>query len=196
MRIVLEGLPGAGKTTHATRLAHALQCPLVPEWATLTEAEWQSHPLRAPYYLANDEAKEFMGQLFTGPLVIFDRHYTGALAYGYALTTVRGATRTQGECYEVNFEWYQRCRQTNALTQPTAVLVIDIPPTTSIQRQPRASAGDPVWGDVACLEAMRVYYRHFYSHIEPQVHAVWLDGEQPTEIIYQTLHAEITRLSK
>lgn len=194
MRVVLEGLPGAGKTTQALRLAQAFQCPLIPEWAAFTESDWKQHPLRAPYYLANDEVKDYLGRLFTGPLIIFDRHYTGALAYGYALSAVRGATRAAGEAYDVNLEWYQRGQRERGLTTPEVVFVLDIPPATSIRRQPRASAGDPIWGDAACLDAMRFYYRQFYTLIEPQVHTVWLDGEQPVDEVYRVLSAEITRL--
>jgi thymidylate kinase len=177
MRVVLEGLPGAGKTSHSQQLAQDFGCPLIPEWAGFSEDNWKRHNLRLPYYLANDETKEFLGNLFSERLVLFDRHYTGALAYGYALTTVRGANRSTGECYEENFAWYRRCIQNKTLTPPDYVFVIEISPTASIQRQPRASAGDPIWGDIACLEAMRFYYHQFYALIEPQVQVVWIDGE-------------------
>ena len=193
MRVVLEGLPGAGKTTHSSQLAQEFNCPLIQEWAGLSEAEWQRHPLRAPYYLANDETKEFLGSLFSGRLVLFDRHYAGALAYGYALTAVRGASRATGECYEENFAWYQECIQAQRLTPPDYVFVIDIAPATSLRRQPRASAGDPIWGDTACLEAMRFYYRQFYALIEPHVKTIWLDGERPQSEVYRAIRDQLAR---
>ena len=193
MRIVFEGLPGAGKTSHVQQLASAFALPLVPEWICFTDKQWRSYALCKPFYFANDEVKEFIGRFFTSP-VLFDRHYTGALAYGYALSQVHGPDPLTGESYEENLSWYKHCLAQNRLCQPACVFILDISPDTSLRRQPRAQAFDPIFGDRACLEAMRTYYHIFYTQIEPEVQVFWVDGEGAKTAVYQTLHQHLTAI--
>jgi thymidylate kinase len=191
VRVVFEGLPGAGKTSHVNALAKSLGCPMIAEWVAFPESDWMRYTLREPYYLANDETKEFLGNLFKDSLVLFDRHYTGALAYSYALSVVRHADCSTGECYEQNMSWYRRCMAEHRLSASNVVFWLDISPATSLQRQPRARASDPIWGDVDCLEAMRFYYRQFYALIEPHVKLIHIDAEQPLAQVYHLIETHM-----
>jgi len=179
MRIVLEGLPGSGKTTHAAAIASKFDLPLIPEWVGLTDRAWRDAGPNVPFYFANDELKEVMGRYFSHCPALFDRHYTGALAYGFALTGLHGEAE-DGESYDTNYQWYQHSLEQGKLTRPDLVVMLDISPATSLQRQPRATAFDPLWGDPHALELMRHYYQLFYRQIEPDVQVHWIDAEAST----------------
>ncbi|MCB8982151.1 MAG: hypothetical protein H6657_32520 [Ardenticatenaceae bacterium] len=178
MRIVFEGLPGAGKTELALQLADEFDIPLVPEFACLTEDRWRKFNLKQPFYQANDEAKEFVGNLFLEPLVLFDRHYISTLAYSYSLQICFGQDPLTGENYRLTHQWYQQCLAQNKLSKPNIVFFIDVPPKTSIKRKPNAGLIDYVWGQEKSLSIVRAYYNQFFKIEEPSVKVIRFDGQR------------------
>ncbi len=181
--MVLEGLPGAGKTTLAARLAETLQAALVPEWVGFTDAQWARWPLHQPFYFANDELKETLARLVATPWVVVDRHYASTLVYAWALDGEGQPNPRADESWAGNLRWWREARDAGRLSSPEVTVWLDVAPERSLQRQPRARAFDPLWGDVGRLSAMRRGYAHFFSEIEPQVRLVKVDAEQPPEVV-------------
>jgi thymidylate kinase len=192
MRIVFEGLPGAGKTNLINNLANTLSIPVIPEFACLSESNWRNYRLTKPFYQANDEAKEFIGSLIADKVVFFDRHYASTLAYGYALSACFGSDLASGESYRVNYEWYKRCILDRKLTFPDLVFLIDISPMTSRKRKPNAGKIDYVWGSENSLSAVRFYYRQFYELIEPQVEVILIDGEASEDRVLDSVRQHLS----
>jgi thymidylate kinase len=198
IRVVLEGLPGAGKTTLATRLSQRLECPLVPEWVGFQADGWTRFPLRTPFYFANDELKEQLASYVSQGCVLMDRHYASTLAFAYGLDGEGQPNPRHDESYAGNHAWYRRGLATGALRQADLVLVLDIPPHVSLERQPGARAFDPiVWGEPERLEAIRRFYARFFREEEPSVRVLWLDGTRPpAELFERALTAIHSRLEE
>ncbi|MDY7229492.1 AAA family ATPase [Hyalangium rubrum] len=191
IRVVLEGLPGAGKTTLATRLAQRLDCPLVPEWVGFRADEWVRSSLRTPFYFANDEMKEQLASYVSKGCVLMDRHYASTLAFAYGLDGEGQPNPRGDETYAGNHTWYRRGLATGSLRQAGLVLMLDIPPRVSLERQPGARTFDPiVWGEPERLEAIRRFYGRFFREEEPTVRVCWLDGTRaPGELFERALEA-------
>jgi thymidylate kinase len=191
MRVVLEGLSGAGKTTLSRRLSQQLKAPLLPGAMRSFMREWATMPLKKPYYKLNDELKEFIAGQLVEPVIIFDRCYTSTLAYAFALSKCKGAKRSDGQCYEDQLEWYFECMANKTLTTPDIVIILDIPPDLSIQRKPNAHDVDKNFADINFLEAIREYYKLFYEVVEPQVNSYWVEVQRPVEEIYSHVESLI-----
>ena len=184
VRVVIEGLPGAGKTELAKQLAASLKLPLIPEFVVFEGDLWKQFELKKPFYRANDELKESVASYLEEPLVIFDRHYPGTLAFAHALDATPGIEPPDAENYESELQWYRQCLRDHRLSTPDCVLILDIDPLTSLRRQPRAKAFDPAFGNVEFLNALRTYYRSFYATIESNVQMHWIDASDATSSIY------------
>lgn len=186
LRVVLEGLPGAGKTSHLDELARRFGAPAIAEFPWLPAEDLQRLRLRAPFYRINDEVKEVLARHVAGPCVILDRHYIGTLAFAYALDAVEHLHRP-GETYAEEFAWYMASRAAGALTPADLVVMFTIEPAVSCARQPRAGRFDPVFADAAALAAMQDYYRLFTSVVEPHVAVAWIDAAQPVAKVSDAL---------
>ncbi len=170
-RIVLEGLPGAGKTSLCNDLSKALNCPHVKEWSAWTEQEWRAYQWNEPFYLANDSMKEMLAQNCRSSWVVIDRHYASTLAYAFALSVAFPdkellPRHLADEKYSDVLSWYERKMEQGSLRKPDLVLLLDISTEVSHKRKPPENHKDPVWREPQALEAMRRYYRDFYSEIE------------------------------
>lgn len=190
-RIVIEGLPGAGKTTQIRAMAEELQCPVVPEWVGFSPKQWMSYELVQPFHKCNDEAKDFLAQKLQEPLVLVDRHYTGTLAYAYALTKIEGAQGTRPQSYNDQLNWYLSARASGRLHLPDLCIILDIDPNTSFQRQPLASLGGGMWGRIDALQYMIEYYNLFYLLLEPSVPVVHISSMQSHDEVYRCLRSVI-----
>lgn len=149
--------------------------------------EWIRYELRAPFYRVNDELKEYLAHQFACEAILLDRHYTSTLAFSYAQSSMKGLDCEGEEFYKTEMAWYCKSRSQQLLTPPDLVCILDIPSKLSLERQPMAGIENSIWGNTACLDIMREYYRLFYSLIEPQVRNVWLDATRPQHIVYEEL---------
>jgi deoxyadenosine/deoxycytidine kinase len=191
VRIVLEGLPGAGKTTLGKKLSKELNSPLIPEFACFSAEELKQYNLRAPFYRVNEEIKEYIGNYFKEPLVIFDRHYIGVLAFAFSLNKVQEAD-DRGENYENEFLWYQQCLKNGLLTPANHVIFLDISPELSLERQPRAREFDSMFGNLDFLKNIQDYYYYYYQAVEPNLQVNILPGVLSEEEIFNTAMSYIS----
>lgn len=194
MRVVFEGLPGAGKTKLTQYLAEKFGFPAIPEFSCVDEKDWRKYKFTKPFYQVNDEAKEFLGNLFSERFVFFDRHYASTLAYSYALSACFGPDPITGESYLVNYRWYQKCICEKKLTQPDFVFLIEISPTTSLKRKPLAGAIDYVWRNETSLSMVQAYYHQFYQLIEPNVNVIQVNGENTEDEVRNLVEQHVIKL--
>jgi thymidylate kinase len=187
MRIVLEGLPGSGKSTHALMIGEFFNCPVIPEFAGFSAMYWIKHKLRSPFYRVNDEVKEFLAKQFESDMVIFDRHYVSTLGFSYTLDKFKNINRLTDERYSFEMNWYLNCRMNEILTPADIVIIIDIPSSTSIERKPSAREFDPIFGVIECLDCMKSYYVKFYEMIEPEVKVIWIDGTKEEDKVFRKI---------
>ncbi len=183
MRIVLEGLPGAGKTTLGTRLSKECNLPFIPEFACFRAEELRRYNLRAPFYRINEETKEYIGNCFTEPVIIFDRHYIGVLAFAFSLNKLQGPNENN-ENYESEFSWYQKGLRSGSLTRADHIIFLDIPAELSLERQPLAQEFDPMFGNLNFLKLIQDYYHYFFQAVEPDLKVTVLSGIQSEEEIF------------
>ena len=170
MKIVFEGLPGAGKSTLARVVADHFGCPLIEEWAVFTEPRWKSFSLVKDHYQANDELKDYLAHMFSGPVVL-DRHYLGALAYA----------RNQSEQeYRKALRWYREAQKEERLHPADLVVLLEIDGGLSLQRQPRAGAHEAYSGEQN-LQRIKKYYEEFFREVEPATRVEKVDAIRPLD---------------
>lgn len=188
MKIVFEGLPGAGKTNWVQAFSSLYDSPMIPEFACIEEKKWRKYSLKKPFYQSNDEVKDVLGNVFAAEkFVFFDRHYVSTLSYSYALTCVYGGDSTTGETFEKNYHWYKKCVFDGKLTIADYVIYLDIAPETSRKRKPYAGKIDYVWRNLEALSIVRDYYKKFFSSVEPQVKVFYINAERPIYDVFNEI---------
>jgi thymidylate kinase len=190
--IVLEGLPGAGKSSNIRRLINELPALAIPGESRLFLRTLGNYKLIDKYYWLNEEIKTRLAKSFQAPIVLFDRCYVSALAYAYALTSVRGHHRGFEECYEEQLSWYRRSMVEGRLVRPDLIIVLDVNPHISVSRKPNAHDFDDVWADIECLKAMRNYYKLFFEILEPNQKVAWVDTHRNSQDVYKDILAHIS----
>jgi predicted ATPase len=157
--IVLEGMPGAGKTTLAAALAEDGATVLgeytTPRGATIP---LHGHPGTGDGagHDANwvRKARQAAAALSDGLAVYADRDWLSALAYAYSIAGIDGGQLLRQRC-----EWVQDCLASRQLLLPHAYVIFDVAVTTSLRRRSaRLDSGHP-WTIPGPLRRLR----HFYA---------------------------------
>jgi thymidylate kinase len=153
--IVLEGMPGAGKTTAAAALAgqgHSV----VGEYTDDSDATIAiaAHPgiTDDDAHLANwlRKAAQCADRLTSRPVVYADRDWLSSLSYAYSAD--------DGNLLDRRAAWAARHLSAGILLLPSAYAVFDLDPAASIARRAtRLRAGHP-WNHPAALERLRRFY--------------------------------------
>ncbi|MFC1403173.1 MULTISPECIES: AAA family ATPase [Streptacidiphilus] len=153
---VVEGMPGAGKTTVLSALARAGRTVL-PEYTTPAGdlLDHDRHPRHddEDSHLANwlRKADHLRGR--SGPVWV-DRDWLTALAW---------AASTSGLTERA--DWAYRHLTTGRLIPPHRWIILDLPPHISLQRRAqRLHPGHP-WSDPAVLERLRTFYLDPPTHL-------------------------------
>ena len=154
--IVLEGMPGAGKTTMATALA-ARGHSVVGEYTSDTEATLAiaDHPSISDddAHQANwlRKAAQCTARLACRPVVYADRDWLSSLSYA--------CTADDGELLARRARWAARHLDDGTLLLPDAYAVFDLGPAASLSRRAgRLRPGHP-WNQPAALDRLRDFYR-------------------------------------
>lgn len=198
MLIVLDGHPGAGKTTLAGRLAEAGVSVIgevlaadgaVVEGYGRAVADPEQIVANTPMVLDSDLAKHrlALGAAPSGT-VLMDRNYVFTLAFCLVL----GATVRAG-VYDAAVQWYRRHRA--ELVAPDAYLLLDLPPELSDRRTgwPARTAGNPMTF-VEHRRTTAAYSEAFRRIREPGCPVYRIDATRPMEDVAQQAQSIIEEL--
>lgn len=155
--LVLEGMPGAGKTTAATALA-AENRAVIGEYTTTTGSVMpiQQHPdvdddaghqhnWRCKHHQV-DAARQH------GP-VFCDRDWLSAVAYAYSI-----AGTDRGELLRSRAHWAAACLDRGDLTLASTYIVFHLDPTLSLQRRANRLTPRHPWSTLPGLTRLAAFY--------------------------------------
>jgi predicted ATPase len=165
--IVLEGMPGAGKTTTADALA-AAGYGVVGEYTDDRDA---TIPVSVHPDISDDGAHQLNwlrkssqteARLVRDPVVYADRDWLSALSYAYSCAVADG-----GALLAERTAWAERHLADGTLLLPGTYVVYDIDPATSLARRAdRLRPGHP-WNCLNALEQLRDFYRDPPQALQP-----------------------------
>lgn len=156
--IVLEGMPGAGKTTAACALA-GRGLPVLGEYTDNADATIAiaMHPP-----VDDDDAHQqnwlrktaqCTARLAHGGMVYADRDWLSSLSYAYSIAAADG-----GALLRQRAAWAASRLRGGSLLLPGAYVIFDLDPATSLDRRAsRLRPGHP-WNDLGALRRLRDFY--------------------------------------
>lgn len=154
--VILEGLPGAGKTSLLSLLSHEFFC--VPE----SLPHFGSGITGEEDYLRHDFEKLRLARA-SGHVALIDRGYASTLAWSHARLLVDGAL----EYYDL-LGYVAKYLQHN-YCQPDIYILIDVDPEISLTRKNRPVIKEDIWTQARYLTASHRFYEHYFEAVEPQV---------------------------
>ena len=180
--IILEGMPGAGKTTTANALA-ADGHSVVGEYTDVSETTIavSAHP-----DVSDDDAHQLnwlrkaaqsTARLVHNPVVYADRDWLSALSYAYSSAAADG-----GALLAERAAWAERHLADGTLVLPGTYAVYDIDPAASLARRAgRLCPGHP-WNQLKALERLRDFYVEPSRALQPVSVALAVALSRPSRI--------------
>jgi predicted ATPase len=165
--IVLEGMPGAGKTTAASALA-VLGHVIVGEYTddTSTTLAISAHP-----HVGDDDAhqrnwlrkaNQCAALLVRNPVVFADRDWLSSLSYAFSTAPADG-----GALLSQRATWAAAHLNDGTLLLPGAYAIFDLDPSASLARRAsRLRPGHP-WNQPGALDRLREFYRDPAAALRP-----------------------------
>lgn len=164
--LVVEGLPGAGKTSAIARVCHLTDSIVLPELDHVVEApdrdncEWDE---LQRWYVERERGRQAVlhSLLQQGRSVIQDRCVLSTLAFAYAESGESSVERTR--------QTAALLAGTPAFTLPDTLLLMYVDIEVSLQRREsfRGSATYRTWFDRHFLQRLDEYYRLVVPHLLP-----------------------------
>ena len=157
--IVLEGMPGAGKTTAAVALA-SMGHSVVGEY---TDDRDTTIAISAHPGVGDDDghqrnwlrkAAQCTARLASSPVVYADRDWLSSLSFAYCT-----AAADAGALLTERAAWAERHLADGTLLLPATYVVFDLDPDASLARRAgRLRPGHP-WNQPGALKRLRAFYR-------------------------------------
>lgn len=164
--IVLEGLPGGGKTTLARALRAA--APVIGEY---TGADGATTPVQAHPPVADDQAHQInwlvkarlaREYLATTSVVVCDRDWLSSLAYAHSIAATDGGRLLSQRC-----AWALRHLRHAALRLGDIYVVLDVDAPTSLARRGGRLRPDHPWSTPSGLARLEEFYRDPAAALAP-----------------------------
>lgn len=159
-KIVLEGLPGGGKTSMSAWLAEQMDYLHLPEHIFKKKVFDTNLSLMndsEDIYFLHWETKHAIHRHFNLPYVA-DRNHLTTLAYNYSKSKIT----KDPSFFNTTLSWYKTCILKNKLEEPNIYFITDIPPELCNHRKQRMCNEELLWTQEKALE----HSGHFYSIFE------------------------------
>ena len=173
MIIVLEGLPGAGKTTIAEQLAKKYSFGLVRQIMVNVDEIKKQKSFRNPYFV-NDENKCALAKEihFQYRHVIIDRNYISTLAFNYAVKN----DPEHHSSFTIAQKWYTDSFR-KKLTPPDLYIYLRSPIEFCFTRKDRTPNSQNPWTNNCCLKRMKHFYESIFPLMELEVPKVAISSK-------------------
>lgn len=144
MLVVMEGLPGAGKTTSLEYMASS-GFTTIPEIVS-------PEPVNATeeFFMQNDLKKQRLADGAKG-VAVMDRNFTSTLCYNFNHDKMFGSSN-----YKAIADRVERSLTIGELRQPDLYVLLVCAISTSLTRQSKSNS--PVWSNDAFLKDVRLFY--------------------------------------
>lgn len=146
--VVLEGLPGVGKTTLAKRLATEFKGEYIPEIISTDKFK----PNQDKYYIESEIAKAKKAAITNKKFCFLDRNHISMLAYNYGKKV-----NYKENIYEVLVDRFKK------LSEPDLYVYLRISDVSVCNQRKGIEGRNPVWVDIKNLEKIKEYYENFFS---------------------------------
>ena len=178
--IVLEGLPGTGKTTLSNLFSQEIL--VVPEIVLdINDAEKEGEL----FYFKNDLAKIKKAKE-AKDVVLVGRSYASTLAHNYA----RLVMDSRSDYFNV-LEVFAKNKKEGILV-PDLYIYLEIEVKNSLARKNRPVNRDDIWTQEKYLNIIQNYYKNYFQLIEPDIPVVVIDGEKELDIVYAEIKKYLT----
>jgi thymidylate kinase len=180
---VLEGLPGAGKTSIVENLSITKKeieviPQILPHEPTFDQAMSQA------FYLQSEELKTQRYNSSDRLICVSDRYYVSTLGFYWAYDKIHH-TNT----YAKVLEWYRAAIKQHEIIRPYTVFHIKMPIPLSLERKGRVLSTDyaNLWLNASFLEYFNQYYEYFYREIEPQTTVIEISGLKSLQTVQESI---------
>lgn len=184
---ILEGLPGAGKTSLVQLLTRGKKyIGRLPQ--IMPNEPFYDQAMSQNFYFRSEELKTKTVVRSVKKDFVLDRYYPSTLAFYWAYDRVNKTTT-----YQRALRWYYLALAEKKIIKPWIVFNIDIPICVSIQRKGRVPVANSsnMWLNVKFLSRFRQYYKEVYPDLEPQTRIITLSGRQPLKSLAREINKHL-----
>lgn len=198
MLIILEGLPGAGKTTFARKLARKFKGILIPQIIMKFPQNYINFPggKKERFFMKNDleKYKKASGALKRKKIAIMDRGVFSTLAYNYASTQFK-----KTNIYEKILNWYKKNKNTFEL--PQIIFLLETSVENSLKRKrrsiPKRSEKNLLWTSPYFLKKMEIFYKNWLNKFKNiSVRIVKINSNQSLEKTFKDICKKLNEFKK
>jgi len=198
MLIILEGLPGTGKTTLAKKLVKKFRGILIPQIILSSQNIYQKFlPMeKEKFFIRNDlkKYKKASQGLKKKKWVIMDRGIFSTLAYNYAFTRLE-----EINTYKMVRDWYEKNKKIFSL--PQIIIFLEIPLITSLKRKNRLTLKmrrkKLLWANPYFLKEMKAFYHKFLTRIKDKnIRILKINAKKPLKKVFNEICLKIEKLQE
>lgn len=194
--IVVEGLPGSGKTTIAEFISAYLGYVFLPEHIFIDDLfllNKQINNDNEGIFLLHWETKNKIAKLFKGSMV-YDRNHLTTLSYNYAKSRILD----NPGIFSSVVTWYKKSLKGKVIIEPDIYVILAILPVLCNKRKHRHESKNLLWSQTRALEFSFEFYNTFEDilKIDRSVHKiVRVDSRRPLKevkrVVLENIENEI-----
>ncbi|MFQ5710765.1 MAG: AAA family ATPase [Candidatus Geothermarchaeales archaeon] len=196
--LVLEGLPGSGKTT-VGELLKELEWVFFPEVATLLGERGipigDRGDTSSDFLIFAEEfrrVKEIERHIGEGRNVVVDSYFPTDLAFAYARYK-----QNQSQCYSICLNLYLSAQTAGTILKPDLYVYFDIPLRASVERQTKRRNDEFTTLNVNLLRNVKKHLSYVHHTFESEIPVLKVDARKTSkEIIKDILNVVMRRQEK